>query len=207
MKRKIALPIIVEGKYDKITLDSLFDARIFVSGGFGIFNSKEKQALFRKLSRDGIILLLDSDGGGVQIRSFLNSILPKEKIYNVYIPTVAGKERRKARPSRSGVLGVEGMTPEVLMSALAPFIVDDDGCAGYEAVPADPITKLDFYLDGLSGGEGSREYRDRLALVFDLPRGMTANALLSALNIITTKEEYKNKVKELAFGNEAPSEV
>lgn len=207
MKRKIALPIIVEGKYDKITLDSLFDARIFVSGGFGIFNSKEKQALFRKLSRDGIILLLDSDGGGVQIRSFLNSILPKEKIYNVYIPTVAGKERRKARYSRSGVLGVEGMTPEVLMSALAPFIVDNDGNAGYEAPPSDPITKLDFYLDGLSGGEGSREYRDRLALAFDLPRGMTANALLSALNIITTKEEYKNKVKELAFGNEAPSEV
>ncbi len=197
MRRKIALPIIVEGKYDKITLDSLFDARIFVSGGFGIFNSREKQALFRRLSKDGIILLLDSDGGGVQIRSFLNSILPKEKIYNVYIPTVAGKERRKPRPSRSGVLGVEGMTPEVLLSALAPFVVDDDGCAGYEAAPADPITKLDFYLDGISGGEGSKEKRDALAKRLDLPHGMTANALLSALNIIITKEEYKAYIREL----------
>ncbi len=197
MKRKIALPIIVEGKYDKITLDSLFDARIFVSGGFGVFNSKEKQALFRRLSAGGIILLLDSDGGGVQIRSFLNSILPKEKIYNVYIPTVAGKERRKQRPSRSGVLGVEGMTPEVLISALKPFIVDDGGCAGYESQSADPITKLDFYLDGLSGGEGAKEKRDRLAEKFELPHGMTANALLSALNIIITKEEYKEYVKEL----------
>lgn len=198
MKKRIALPIIVEGKYDKITLDSIFDARVFVSGGFGVFNSKEKQALFRRLSGEGIILLLDSDGGGVQIRSFLNSILPKDKIYNVYIPTVLGKERRKSRPSRSGVLGVEGMSPEVLLQALAPFIIDGDGKAGCEMPPADPITKLDFYLDGLSGGERSAERRDNMAVKLGLPRGMTANALLAALNIIITREDYKACVRELS---------
>ena len=42
-KLKIALPVIVEGKYDKIKLDSLLDANIITTGGFGIFNSREKK--------------------------------------------------------------------------------------------------------------------------------------------------------------------
>ena len=114
MKKKISLPVIVEGKYDKIKIDSIFDARVFISGGFGVFNSKERQALLRRIAKDGVILLLDSDGGGVQIRSFLNSILPKEKIYNLYIPKIEGKERRKSHPSAAGTLGVEGMEPIAL---------------------------------------------------------------------------------------------
>ena len=32
-KLKIALPVIVEGKYDKIKLDSLLDANIITTGG------------------------------------------------------------------------------------------------------------------------------------------------------------------------------
>ena len=77
-KKKISLPIIVEGKYDKNTLSQIFDARIFTLGGFGVFNSKEKQLLLRRICADGAIILTDSDGGGVQIRSFLSGILPKE---------------------------------------------------------------------------------------------------------------------------------
>ena len=49
-KIKISLPIIVEGRYDKSTLSSIFDATVITTGGFSIFNSKEKQALIRKLA-------------------------------------------------------------------------------------------------------------------------------------------------------------
>ena len=200
-KIKIRLPIMVEGKYDKITLSSIFDAKIFTLGGFGIFNSKEKQALLRAVCRDGVILLLDSDAGGKQIRAFLNSILPKDKIHNLYIPQIEGKERRKRAPSRSGRLGVEGMSREVLTEVLSPF-------AG-EAVPkcGELITKLDFYLDGLSGGEGAREKREKLALSYNLPPDMTANALLEALNIISEREEYKNRISELFGGFTVPTDV
>ena len=45
---KISLPILVEGKYDKNTLLSIFDTTVVTLGGFGVFNSKEKQALDRK---------------------------------------------------------------------------------------------------------------------------------------------------------------
>ncbi len=88
MKKKIPMPVIVEGKYDKNTLCQIFDCRVFTTGGFGIFNSKEKQALLRKIARNGVIILADSDGGGKQIRGFLQSIIPKEKIHNLYIPKI-----------------------------------------------------------------------------------------------------------------------
>ena len=103
---KIALPIIVEGKYDKSTLLSIFDTTVVTLGGFGIFNSKEKQSLIRKIAKDGIIVLTDSDGAGKTIRSFLNGIIPKDKIYNLYIPKIEGKEKRKSAPSKEGLLGV-----------------------------------------------------------------------------------------------------
>ena len=90
-KKKLTLPVIVEGKYDKNTLSQIFDGVIIPVGGFGIFNSKEKQALLRKIGKDGVILLTDSDGGGKQIRSFLSGILPKDAVHHLYIPKIAGK--------------------------------------------------------------------------------------------------------------------
>ncbi len=200
-RKRIRLPIIVEGRYDKITLSSYFDCRVFTSEGFGIFNSKEKQALLRKVACDGIIVLTDSDGGGKQIRSFLNSIIPKDKIYNLYIPDIAGKERRKSKPSRAGYLGVEGMSREVLEMTLAPFI-DDGGRVEEDANrsaenPRKMITKVDFFEDGLSGGDCSSQRREQLAIYFGLPHGMTAKALLEALNIISDLDAYKSAVAEL----------
>ena len=39
---KVSKPIIVEGKYDKITLENVVDALIIPTDGFGIFKNKEK---------------------------------------------------------------------------------------------------------------------------------------------------------------------
>ncbi len=196
-KKKISLPIIVEGKYDKNTLSQIFDARIFTLGGFGVFNSKEKQALLRRIAKDGVILLTDSDGGGRQIRSFLLGILPPDKVKNVYIPAIEGKEKRKTKASRSGLLGVEGMSREVLERLLAPFV--EDGGRVELSAPDDgkTITKVDFYLDGLTGKDNSSERRRALCRYFDLPGDMTAKALIEALNLLVGYEEYKNAVSTL----------
>ena len=98
-KTKISLPIIVEGRYDKSSLSGFLDATILTTDGFSIFNNKEKQALLRRVAQNGIIVLTDSDGGGKQIRKFLAGILPSDKIHNLYIPKIAGKESRKRKPS------------------------------------------------------------------------------------------------------------
>lgn len=194
---RISLPIVVEGRYDKSTLLSIFDATVITLGGFAVFNSKEKQALLRKVAGEGIILLTDSDGAGKMIRAFLNGIIPKEKIHNLYIPKIAGKEKRKTVPSKEGLLGVEGMGREALVRVLAPFIVGDDGKTQNDSKRGEMITKVDFYMDKLSGADNSSTRRDALASLFELPSGMTANALLEALNVITDKDGYRAAVNSL----------
>ena len=191
---RISLPIVVEGKYDKSTLLSIFDTTVITLGGFAVFNSKEKQALIRKLAKDGIIVLTDSDGAGKTIRSFLNGIIPKDKIYNLYIPKIQGKEKRKTTPSKEGLLGVEGMGREELTRILAPFIAAEGVDLENTLINKEMITKVDFYMDKLTGADNSAARRDALAKHFDLPSGMSANALLEALNIITDKAGYRAAV-------------
>ena len=144
-KIKISLPIIVEGRYDKATLSGFIDATIITTGGFSIFNNKEKQALLRRLAKDGIIVLTDSDGGGKQIRKFLAGILPPDKIHNLYIPKIEGKESRKRKPSAAGTLGVEGMEKDVLIRLLTPFIDGEKASKSGKM-----ITKVDFFFDRLT---------------------------------------------------------
>lgn len=196
-KIKISLPIIVEGKYDKNTLLQIFDATVITLGGFGVFNSKEKQCLLRKISENGIILLTDSDGAGGVIRSFIKGIIPKEKVYNLYIPKIEGKEKRKTKASKEGLLGVEGMSREALVKVFEPFIGKGDSTCACEFKQREMITKVDFYMDKLTGAENSAALRDRLAGRFGLPDGMSANALLEALNILTSREGYRRAVEEI----------
>ncbi len=196
-KRRIVYPVIVEGKYDKITLLSLFDATVITTGGFSVFNSSEKKALFKKLcERGGVILLLDSDAGGRQIRTFLSSLLPKERIYNIYIPEYVGKEKRKKVPSKSGLLGVEGMDKDTLCRIFEPFSADP--C---QEIPhfkgGRALTKLDFYNDGLSGGADSAKKREALARYFSLPHDMSAKALIEAINLLYGYDDYKMALSEI----------
>ena len=61
--------VIVEGKYDKIKLESIIDATIIVTNGYGIFKDKEKLELIRFYAKHkGIIILTDPDGAGFKIR-------------------------------------------------------------------------------------------------------------------------------------------
>lgn len=190
-KLRIPLPIIVEGKYDKNTLSQILDATILTTDGFAIFNSKEKQALLRRLCSDGAIVLTDSDGGGRQIRAFLSSILPKESIHPLYIPKIQGKERRKSAPSKSGTLGVEGMEADLLYELFLPLSTDAERKTG------DPITKTDFFVCGLTGAENASARRDTLALALHLPDGMGASPLLAAVNLLLTREEFFALAKEI----------
>lgn len=189
-------PVIVEGKYDKIALSSILDAHIIATGGFSLFNRKELLSLIRQLGeKHGIILLTDSDGGGVQIRSYITSALPKDKIVNLYIPKIEGKEKRKKAPSKAGLLGVEGMEKELLYNLFLPFSTSERARTDLGG-----ITKNDFYFDGLSGRDNSKEKRAMLAKALSLPDDMTANALLEAVNLLVSKKEYEELKDRLGFG-------
>lgn len=189
-KLRIIYPVIVEGKYDKIRLSSLFEAHIVTTDGFGVFNKKEKLALIRALAKSSkIIVLTDSDGAGKLIRSHITGAIPKDRLIQLYIPKIEGKERRKNAPSAEGTLGVEGMKNDLLRELLLPYTTEGDGVAD------NPLSKVDFYIDGLTGGENSKEKRDALAVSLGLPAGMTPNALLEALKLICPYEKYLKLVK------------
>lgn len=190
-KLNISLPIIVEGKYDKIKLASVCEADIFTTDGFSIFNSKEKLALFKRLADEGgIILLTDSDGAGNVIRRHIGSAIPPEKIYHIRIPHIKGKEKRKSSRSAEGFLGVEGMEADLIRDLLLPYA---DGKRPKRA----GITKAVLYEYGLSGASDSAAKRDALAARFNLPKGMSANALLSALNILTNLDSFIKEAKNI----------
>ena len=186
-KLKISYPIIVEGKYDRLRLLSICDAQIITTEGFGIFKKSEKLALIRQLSsKTPIIVLTDSDGAGKLIRSHITSAIPAQRLIQLYIPKIAGKEKRKAEPSAEGTLGVEGMERTLLYELLSPFATEDKLKQSAE----NPLSKTDFYIDGLSGAANSVQARDALASRLSLPSGMTANALLAALRILISYDEY-----------------
>ena len=185
-KLRVRYPVIVEGKYDKITLSSLFDTPVFSTGGFAVFKNRGTRALIRRLAeKSPIILLTDSDGGGRQIRSFLSGILPSDRVIHLYIPQVPGKEKRKAKPGKAGLLGVEGMDPATLRGIFAPFLSDAP-----ERPAAPPITQTDFYRLGLSGKADSAMRRSALAKSLGLPADLPANALLDALNVLFSRDEF-----------------
>lgn len=191
-KIPLEMPVIVEGKYDKIKLDSILDTHIITTDGFGIFNQKEKKILIRKLAeKTGVIVLTDSDGGGIVIRNYLNSILPKDKIIHLYIPQIEGRERRKNGSSKEGFLGVEGINADMLRLLFIPFATKSINSQRRE------ITKSHFYADGLSGGRSSSSRRNALEAMLGLPANMSANALLAAINLLYTYDEYKTLIKKL----------
>ena len=193
---KIATPIIVEGRYDKGTIQSIFDCRVIVTDGFGIFNSREKQALIRKVAqRSGVIILTDSDGGGKQIRSFLSGILPPEKIHQLYIPEIPGKESRKASPSAAGLLGVEGVGREILLKVFEKFIQKDG--IDSAADKAFEVSTAEFYSLGLTGAENSAALRDKLSEKLGLPTGMGAKAMMRAIPMILSYSEWLSLKEEL----------
>ena len=185
---KIPYPVIVEGKYDKLRLESVIEAQIIPTDGFGVFNRTEKTAMLRTLAKKTpLILLTDSDGAGKLIRAHLTSALPADRLIQLYVPRIKGKETRKREASAEGVLGVEGMERELLYDLFLPYA---DASAVERRMMENPLSKTDLYMDGLTGGEGSRERRDALASRLGLPTAMTPNALLAALRILCTYEEY-----------------
>lgn len=187
--RRIREVIVVEGRYDRNALAQVVDATVVETGGFSVFNNREKLAFLRRLAeKRGLILLTDPDGAGFVIRNYLKGAIPRQQVKQAYIPDVAGKERRKRRPGKEGKLGVEGMTQEVLLDALRRAGATFEGESAPEV--GTPITKTDLYELGLTGRPDSQAKRLALLKQLDLPAHMSANAMLEVLNILFSREAF-----------------
>ena len=188
MKPRVKEVIVVEGRYDRNALLQAVDATVVETGGFSVFNDREKLAYLRRLAQTrGLILLTDPDGAGFVIRNHLKGVIPPEKLKQAYVPDVYGKERRKKKGGKEGKLGVEGMKPEVLVECLRRAGATFEG----EDAPrqAAGLTKADLLEKGLVGA-GSAGKRRTLQDKLGLPPHLTANGLLEALDLLMTREEF-----------------
>ena len=196
-KQKLRQAIVVEGKYDQNTLRQIVDTAIFTTNGFADMKDPALLHLLRQAAQTtGLIILTDSDGAGFLIRNTLKSALPETGVLHAYIPDLPGKEKRKAAPGKEGLLGVEGMTPEILLKALRN--AGAEFADGSTPPPArEPITKQDLFALGLSGGPESAKKRAALLKALSLPAHMSANALLQALNVLFSREEFFTQARRL----------
>lgn len=182
--------IVVEGVYDKIKLSRFIDGVIFVTDGFRIFSDKGKMQAIKTLAQKAdIVILTDSDAAGFKIRNYIKQALPEAKVKHAYIPNVKGKEKRKVKPGKEGLLGVEGIKDDIILDALKKAGCTINGeSTGRKS--GGVITKSHLYADGLSGGEQSSELRRRLCTELKLPTRLSANMLIDVLNRLLSYEEY-----------------
>ena len=198
---KIKEAIVVEGRYDKNTLSQIVDAPILETSGFGIMKDKQQLKLLRKVAESrGLIVFTDSDGAGFVIRNYLKGAIDSRYLRHAYIPDIHGKEKRKTTPGKEGKLGVEGMTPQIILDSLrkagATFLGEEPQCS------AGNITKQNLVELGLSGGRDSSIFRKKLLEKLDLPEHMSANALLQALNLLYTLDELYRILMQLGEKND-----
>lgn len=198
---KLKEAVIVEGKYDKIKLQGIIDAPIIETNGFRIFNDKSKQRLLRQIAdQRGIVIMTDSDSGGFVIRNFLKGILDNSKIKHCYIPEILGKEKRKEKQSKEGMLGVEGVANEIILSAIQKCgaTVIGEHTPGKTPEHAE-LTKADLYELGLTGREHSAALRKALLEKLDMPGYMTTNAMLVAINCLYSKKNIVDILENLDY--------
>ena len=117
--------------------------------------------------------MTDSDGAGFVIRNFLKGSVDNSKIKNCYIPQIKGKEKRKIKGGKEGLLGVEGVSDEVIINAIrksgAEIIGEENN------IPERKITKSDLFVLKKLG----------------LPSYLSTNAFLTAINCLYSFEELK----------------
>lgn len=184
-KIKISQAVVVEGKYDKIKLENTVDALIITTDGFGIFKNAEKKEYLRKLAEErGLLIITDSDSAGFIIRNHLKSFIDDKLIFNAYIPSVEGKEKRKNAPSKEGTLGVEGISGEKILEA-----IEKSGALGktQDETNRKIYTPSDLFSMGLSGTADAKERREKLLKLLNLPKHMNTNSLIKYMNTSDSK--------------------
>lgn len=199
-RQRITPAIVVEGKYDKIRLDSVVDAVIVVTNGFQIYRNAEQLALIRHYAETtGIVILTDADAAGFQIRGYLKGAIRNGTVYHVYIPGIHGKEHRKRQPSAEGLLGVEGIDGETLLAAFRRAGVFDAAPR-----PRGAITPAQLYACGLTGTADCTARRRRLLTAMGLPARLSVKGLCEVLSTVTDEAELADFLRQ-SLGEEALS--
>lgn len=190
--------IVVEGKFDKEQLKKVTDAPVICTGGFTLYTDKTiMRSICAMAKKTGIIVLTDSDSAGFRIRSYIKQCVGKDgSVKHAYIPSVKGKEHRKEKAGKEGLLGVEGISEKQLEDILLNVTEVTEG----RNFDGTAVTKAMLFEDGLSGGKDSSQKRKRLAQCLGLPVRISANAMLEVINGAIGYDGYKRALSKVEHG-------
>ncbi len=195
--------VVVEGRYDAARLAGVLDADILTTDGFAIRADTARQQTLRRLAAArGLLILTDSDAAGFQIRTFVTNLAGEPHVLQAYIPACPGKEPRKAVSGREGLLGVEGVSDDILRRVLADALRGEPEPAAEAADAKRGITYTDLYEWGLSGTAGAAARKTVLLQSLGLPPRLSKKELTAVLNSLYTYEELDARIRALPVETE-----
>lgn len=198
---KLKKVLLVEGKYDAARLHNLVEGTILATDGFRVMKDRALQTMLKRLGRaQGLIILTDSDAAGFKIRHFVTGLVGAEYVLQAYVPAIPGKESRKEVPGKEGLLGVEGVSDEIILQSLQDALKSRPSSATTTDTASQAITYTDLYEWGISGTANSAERRRILLRQLGLPPRLSKKELLQVLSTLYTRESLARQIAQ--FNNQ-----
>ena len=194
---KLKEVLLVEGKYDAARLHNLVEGTVLTTDGFRVMKDRALQTMLKRLGRaQGLIILTDSDAAGFKIRHFVTGLVGAEYVLQAYVPAIPGKESRKEIPGKEGLLGVEGVSDEIVLQSLQDALkIRSSSATTTDTVPQ-AITYTDLYEWGISGTANSAERRRILLRQLGLPPRLSKKELLQVLSTLYTRESLAQQITQ-----------
>lgn len=194
---KLQQVLLVEGKYDAARVSNLVDGVVLTTDGFRVMKDRSLQTMLKQLARTkGLMILTDSDAAGFKIRHFVTGLVGAEHVLQAYVPAIHGKESRKEAPGKEGLLGVEGVSDELILRGLQDALASaPDGTE--KETQAEKISYTDLYEWGISGTANSATRRRKLLQQLGLPPRLSKKELLQVLSTLYTRESLSRQIELL----------
>lgn len=194
---KLKEVLLVEGKYDAARLHNLVEGTVLTTDGFRVMKDRALQTMLKRLGRaQGLIILTDSDAAGFKIRHFVTGLVGAEYVLQAYVPAIPGKESRKEVPGKEGLLGVEGVSDEIILQSLQDALKSRPSSAAVTNTVPQAITYTDLYEWGISGTANSAERRRILLRQLGLPPRLSKKELLQVLSTLYTRESLAQQIAQ-----------
>lgn len=194
---KLKEVLLVEGKYDAARLHNLVEGTVLTTDGFRVMKDRALQTMLKRLGRaQGLIILTDSDAAGFKIRHFVTGLVGAEYVLQAYVPAIPGKESRKETPGKEGLLGVEGVSDEIILQSLQDALKSRPSSAAVTDTVPQAITYTDLYEWGISGTANSAERRRILLRQLGLPPRLSKKELLQVLSTLYTRESLARQIAQ-----------
>ena len=183
---RIKEAIVVEGRSDERAVKRAVDAQVIITSGYGI-----KESTFRAIEeadrRCGGIIFTGSDFMGERIRERLKLRVPNAK--HAYLSRVDA--------TSEGDIGIENAKPEAILAAL-------EKVRTWVENPVDEFTKSDLIKNGLEGGPGALQRRDKMGKLLGIGYGNGKQFLLRLNRFGVSREEFEKALTTIDLENGGP---